>query len=527
MATRRRPSRAASARRRQDNSDLAVETSTPQSKSVKKPASRSARQTAVQPHSAPQPEAPPQQRRRPVPQSNSAVPEPVAPASKPASAPQRRPSARQPSATPTPVKRPVSVRRPAETGQAIAPTPRPVSGRQKTSSTSRRQKPVSGRRPVTEASNRAKKASAVQTPRERIQEEPQEKRGSQRSSAASSRRTSAKASGRTSARSSGKNSSVADNSNMKKIIFAVLAIVVIGGGVFAFTNSSDGGDSEVATTPTQESIFETVQSTMKRIDIALLGNKIEKAEAAVATVEKALSEIVIPAGPEAADLQAQKDALVAELVLKKEDIVRAGQKDQVSMHAIVAKNRLQNLMREYDLDLLRKDINAFINNPLNPGQGSDPEAATYFASFTSSFVDYEQKITKEIDRREQGGIVSPDFSTKGDDNSIGDRSNRRVALGLESIIKDPIKDGKFYKAFKAIKNYSESNPTANFETHWKKVETAMVNAWPADKAKAEKLIASGDKEATRTHLWFIIDNYGVESYMEQAREMLHSEGLDK
>ncbi len=205
--------------------------------------------------------------------------------------------------------------------------------------------------------------------------------------------------------------------------------------------------------------------------------------------------------------QAQMKDLAARIELLKRDLLV-----QANKNALLAQfKHVED--PAMDLDKLEADVNAFIANPANPTGSPDREVAAAYASDCS---DLQKRLS---------AISSARSHRVDQDTNAPVTDARDQAEGL-------IKQEKFQDALALVDDMARKFPNAKFDGVRDYVQDAAAQRWKSAKSFVEENYANyaalgtapdvrkDALAAARARLHQVIDHFGIDTYVSQAKELL-------
>ncbi len=250
----------------------------------------------------------------------------------------------------------------------------------------------------------------------------------------------------------------------------------------------------------------------------------EKAASTLATVQSSLPAIasrqafeeaktLLATVPDAPAFAERKGELAKELTKLEEKVARSDREARVVEQRKQLLEQLAKLTDPAtDLDKLAADCQAFIKNPVDANAVPDPQLATEFANAINDIQARIPSIEAERTRRLAGATTTV---------------VQRVQLEVEALLKEE----KFSEATKVIDDNAEKFPKANFTRLRTSVNDSASNAWTniqvfvenryKDYASPGVTQAARQKAIEEAHarLDRVINNWDIESYVTQAREL--------
>lgn len=350
-------------------------------------------------------------------------------------------------------------------------------------------------------------------------------RRSARGSAKVSGKTSAKASARSSAKQLTPEELAARRAARMQVIKILLGLVIAGGAAFGIWWFA------VRVPPNVETARQTlskVEVMIKSLETSL--TTLRDPAAANSTREEALK--LLQDSPELG--YAKMDPDINDPKLSTPELARkaAGIKDallgewkdrveKLERDVRVEKNKrriqsgfagLQNLKDE-ELGHFEREMNNFIDNPVLPGSGRND---AYVKEYDVDLAPVRTQVVKITDEKERR------------DRAITDQPVRE-AKGLAAIA---VQQEKFQDGLAQIDELSRKYPTANFDGVRTYVRESAKMAWETALAAAEenyktftapgttKDMAEKSLAAARDRMQQVIDRFGIDEYVSQAREAL-------
>jgi hypothetical protein len=293
-----------------------------------------------------------------------------------------------------------------------------------------------------------------------------------------------------------------------------LGLIILVGGSFAVYWFLIRDDPRVLKAKAVLSDIDTMH--IRYIDTALDHQKPDEAEKSLIEARKKLEdtpefgdpklvEVLGPPTTAAKDRLAEREKRIARV---KRDVRVIGNLDTLL-------GQFAHLNEpETNLDTLEADAKAFLDNPVEWPKGSHNE-------------DYIKTYSTEVNRiaTRMSSIQSERTRRLADDTTKPVENVRTLAKGL-------IAQEKYHEALAAVDDAAAKHPNANFAEVRAWIEDDAEKNWVADKSVVENLYkdvdAIGSSAATRkealekarARLHHVIDNYGIDKYIEQAKALL-------
>ncbi|TVR12201.1 MAG: hypothetical protein EA401_09645 [Planctomycetota bacterium] len=187
-------------------------------------------------------------------------------------------------------------------------------------------------------------------------------------------------------------------------------------------------------------------------------------------------------------------------------------------------SRLNNLREEEDLNSLRADIDAFMDNPANPDAGPDVVMAErYRNNYVLPVRNQLLNVQMEQARRISAGTTD-----------VVAAANRETDTHM--------RNHRYGDAVRLVDELSRRNPDANLREVRQKVLNGARQSWAAARNRAENFYAVASdpgssstaraqaREQTRLILLQVINNYGegvrgVDEFVQEARTLLQEYDL--
>jgi hypothetical protein len=292
-----------------------------------------------------------------------------------------------------------------------------------------------------------------------------------------------------------------------------LGLIILVGGVFAVCWFVIRDDKPIQQARAVLNDIDTVN--IKSIDTALDHQRPEDAEKWLVEARKKIEDT-----PEFSNQKSPPDLLAA-VAAKKEDLAQREQRIARVKRDVRVSNNLDSLLAQFvkinqpetDLDKLEADAKAFLDNPVEWPNGSHNE-------------DYIKTYSTEVNRIQtrMASIESQRNQRKVDETTTPVEHARETAKGLAA-------QEKYHEALAMIDDYAAKNPKADFSQVRSWIEDEAQKHWVATKSVVENLYkdvdAIGSSAATkkealeqaRAKLKSVIDNYGIDQYVSEAKAL--------
>jgi hypothetical protein len=296
---------------------------------------------------------------------------------------------------------------------------------------------------------------------------------------------------------------------MGAIKLALGLIVLVGGGfaVWWFLLRDDP-----RTRQAQAVVSKIRHEDLTRIDAYLEHQQPQEAEAAIAEARKLIETTEAFTDPKIAPLaQDPKD----ELAKRDDRLARVKRDVKVQQNLTALRAQFEKLTEpETDLETLQKDAQSFLDNPVEWKAGGHNE-------------DYIKTYSTEVNSIQvrMASIDSERTRRKDEKTTTPVQNARDAAKGL-------VEQEKFHEALALIDDAARKFPEANFADLRSWVEDSAQKDWAAAKSVVENLYkdyeAIGSSAATRkeaidkarARLHQVIDNFGIDQYVDEAKQML-------
>lgn len=345
--------------------------------------------------------------------------------------------------------------------------------------------------------------------------------------ASRSARASTRSSKRTAATStaapkvSSRRATAVDRSGLQKVLLRVglgvlAAIIVVTGIILLATRGSEGrrvGGEALAESGRQLELVKTALSNRRGADAR------KAYEAAlkplIATPELGGAVAMPPEEkPVVRDLALRAFELRSEIEKINARIIEVQDENAAESHLGALKARFATLSDPAtDLDALEKDIQAYMENPVDPKAGASPVNAQTFSRLASEAKLRLASIATERDRRKTERTATP---------------LRLAAVEVDGLIQQE----RFGEALAKLEELAGKNAGADFGPLKSQVEDSAEKAWRSAKAKVENHLADwrspgateGQRKAglasAKERLNQVIQRFGIPTYVDQARTLL-------
>lgn len=261
-----------------------------------------------------------------------------------------------------------------------------------------------------------------------------------------------------------------------------------------------------------QGVLASVDGAITGIGFQITNQQADQAEAAIAQATKDLDATPCPEKNQ--ELLARKAADQAQLkdLAAKVDLLKRDMRVQSNKAILVRQFKdLDNTAT--DLDKLEADVNAFIANPADPTAAADKTIADAYATDTSDMQKRLSLIQSARSRR-------LDITTNA---PVTDARDQATNL---------IKQDKYQDALALVDDLARKNPNAKFDAVRGYVTDSAADAWKNAKAEVENAYADYSALGTapdvrkdalakaRQILHHVIDNYGIDDYVNQAKAEL-------
>jgi hypothetical protein len=253
--------------------------------------------------------------------------------------------------------------------------------------------------------------------------------------------------------------------------------------------------------PLAEKVASTLATVQSSLPAIASRQAFEEAKALLATV------------PDAPAFAERKADLAKELTKLEEKVAHSDREVRVVEQRKQLLEQIAKLTDPAtDLDKLAADCQAFIKNPVDANAVPDPQLVAQFANAINDIQARLPSIEGERTRRLAGATTTV---------------VQRVQLEVEALLKEE----KFSEATKVIDDNAEKFPKANFSrvrtylndsasSAWTNIQSYVENRYK-DYASPGVTQAARQKalEDVRARLDQVINNWGIEAYVTQAREL--------